>query len=123
MSPVEAKRSREKAEDGYEKEQMNQEPSICKNNYGSESIILKTMTKRRDLNVPDAIGIPLNIKPMAKLLSEKMARLHLLFPGISTTKVDWETMGDELSEPQTSPYDKIIGDGPPHSIGNGSEVQ
>ena len=29
MPPVEAKQSREKAEDIYEKEQMNQEPSFC----------------------------------------------------------------------------------------------
>ena len=81
------------------------------------------MAKIRDLNVPDAIGIPLNMKPMAERLSKKLARVHFLFPGTSTTKLDWEIMGDELSEPQTSPYDKIIGDGPPHSIGDGSEVQ
>ena len=57
------------------------------------------MTKRRDLNVPGAIGTPLSIKPMAELLSKKMARVHFLFPGISITKVDWEIMVDELSEP------------------------
>ena len=81
------------------------------------------MTKRRDLNVPGAIGIPLNIKPMAKLLSEKITLMHFLFTGISTTKVDWEIIMDELLEPQTSPFDEIIGDGPSHSNGDGSEVQ
>ena len=30
VSPVEARRSREKAEDVYEKQWMNQEPSFCK---------------------------------------------------------------------------------------------
>ena len=53
----------------------------------------------------------------------KMAQANFLFPGISTTKVDWEIMVDELSEPQTAPFDRIIGDEPPHSNGDGSEVQ
>ena len=60
---------------------------------------------------------------MAELLSEKMAQVHFLFQGISTKKVDWEIIVDELSEPQTSPFDEIIGDGPSHSNGDGSEVQ
>ena len=41
------------------------------------------------------------IKSRTELLSEKMARVHFLFPDISTKKVDWEIMVDKLSEPQT----------------------
>ena len=81
------------------------------------------MTKRRDVNVPGTIGTPLYIKRMGELLSKKIAQVHVLFPGISTKKVDWEIMVDELLEPQTSPFDEIIGDGPPHNNGDGSEVQ
>ena len=40
-------------------------------------------------------------KLITELLSEKMAQVHFLFPDISTKKVDWEIIVDELSEPQT----------------------
>ena len=52
-----------------------------------------------------------------------MTRVHCLFPGISTTKVNWEIMVDEWSEPETVPFDMIILDVPPHSNGDGPEVQ
>ena len=123
-SSMEAKCPREKAEDIYEKENQKWDRNHpCANNFGSESIILKNYDKRRDLNVPDTIGTQLYIKPMAKLLSEKMILVHFLFSGISTTKVDWEIMVDELSWPQTTPFDGIIWDKPPQSNGGGPEVQ
>ena len=37
-----------------------------------------------------------------------MARVNVLFPGILTTNMDWESMVDELSEPQAAPFDGII---------------
>ena len=74
----------------------------------THSKIPQNTVKRRDVNVLGATGTPLYITPMEELQSKKVARANLSFPGRSTTKMDWEIMVDELSEPQTTPFDGIV---------------
>ena len=88
---------------------------LLQNNYGSKSVILKNYDKKKRFKRARRYRNPIEYQTYGRASKREN--------DTSTAKVDWEIMVVDLSEPQTSPFDEIIGDGPPHSNGDGSEVQ
>ena len=77
----------------------------------TRSIILKNYVEKKRRKCAGRLRNPIEYQTYGRVFkARKKARVDFLLPGIYTTqKVEWEFAVEELSDPETAPYDMIIG--------------